>query len=868
MERRPVTGPEAPPRGGLRLPLRLHILILFLALIGVIALILGSVVSRTSRDLVDQTVSASFIGSAELALQELARMEETARAAAEALAAHPITRATTEQDRAGQIFALATILQAVPGVSATYVGWPNGDFVLLRPVDLTIEQLGVPDGAVWLAQWINGEDSRFDFLDAGLALVESRDNVNTSFDPRTRPWFIEAMETAETILTAPYIFYTTRDPGITAARRADSGAVAGVDVSLWDLSARLPQGRPVPETQAAVIDRTGGVLAYSGAARLREIVEADQKANAPVLIETLPSARLFDSAILSALTDRAGTTAQTYFGPVEAGGVTWLTVIKTLNDDGTSFVMAAPLEALGSGPRAIRVRLLQVLGLAMILAVPVIWIAARILARPVEAFAKDVERITQMDFVAPPPLQTRIAELAALDGSIHAMRLTLRERLKELHCLYQVLELTADTNRPVPDICTDIAEILATSLLHTDSAMARIVLAGQECRCPDWQPPAVSISAPIHPDRPDAGYIEVGYTAGSEEENPFLQEEHALIKGVAAHIARLQQNRQMVVQLTQSERLSAVGQLTGGVAHDFNNLLTVILGNAELLSERLTDQELRSLADMTASAAERGAQLTRRLLAFARQQALQPRHVDVNKLLAEMEGLLRRTLSANIDIRIIQAEDLWIAEVDPGQLDAALLNLAINARDAMPDGGCLTIETANAVCDGAYVASRFAVEPGPYVMISVSDTGTGMTPKVAARAFDPFFTTKEIGKGSGLGLSMVYGFLTQSHGHVHLYSEPGHGTTVKLYLPRAAGTRIDEPSPSHAAPATGSERILLVEDDDLVRDNVQRQLVQLGYDVLAVRNGQKALEALQGDAGFDLLFTDIVMPGGLNGRQL
>ncbi|MEX2332955.1 MAG: PAS domain-containing protein, partial [Pseudohongiella sp.] len=243
---------------------------------------------------------------------------------------------------------------------------------------------------------------------------------------------------------------------------------------------------------------------------------------------------------------------------------------------------------------------------------------------------------------------------------------------------------------------------------------------------------------------------------------------------------------EMNERLQQAQKLEAVGQLTGGVAHDFNNLLTVILGNAELLSEQLTDQQqLRILAEMTATAAERGAELTNRLLAFARRQPLEPRNVDVNKLIRNMDSLLRRTLQESIDIETVYAGGLWLSEVDPGQLEGALLNLAINARDAMPTGGKLTIETRNTLLDQDYADNHDEVQAGQYVMISVSDTGSGMAPEVVQKAFEPFFTTKQIGKGSGLGLSMVFGFAKQSLGHVKIYSEIGEGTTVKLYLPRA-----------------------------------------------------------------------------------
>jgi PAS domain S-box-containing protein len=320
----------------------------------------------------------------------------------------------------------------------------------------------------------------------------------------------------------------------------------------------------------------------------------------------------------------------------------------------------------------------------------------------------------------------------------------------------------------------------------------------------------------------------------------------------------------------QSQKLEAIGQLTGGVAHDFNNLLTVILGNAELLSEELSrEPKLHALAEMTVTAALRGAELTKRLLAFARRQALEPKVLQLNKLLSDMYEMLRRTLAEDIDIEILPGPDLWEADADPGQLEMAILNLAINARDAMPHGGRLTIETTNALVDADVVGAETGEENGQYVLVAVSDTGTGMPPEVVARAFEPFFTTKEIGKGSGLGLSMVYGFVKQSRGHIRVYSEMGEGTTVRLYLPRAQRGVGRNPEEAPIARALGGqEKILVVEDDPGVRDNLITQLKALGYTVFSAHNGPAALDLLTKNRSIQLLLTDVVMPGGMNGRQL
>ncbi len=330
------------------------------------------------------------------------------------------------------------------------------------------------------------------------------------------------------------------------------------------------------------------------------------------------------------------------------------------------------------------------------------------------------------------------------------------------------------------------------------------------------------------------------------------------------------ERRELDERLRQAQKLEAVGQLTGGVAHDFNNLLTVILGNTELLVDTLSpESSAHQLAEMTLMAAERGAELTSRLLAFARRQPLAPEVVDLNRLVMGLENLLRRTLQESVDIQMVREPGLWLTEIDPGQLEVAVLNLTINARDAMPQGGRLTVETANVVLDEDYAQEHNEVVAGEYVLLSVSDTGQGMAPDVVARAFDPFFTTKAPGKGSGMGLSMVYGFVKQSGGHAKIYSERGEGTTLRLYFPRAWAEETPIMSRRQASlPEGGSEHILVVEDDTLVRQNLIGQLRTLGYRVTSASSAAQALELLRGLHDVDLLFTDVVMPGGMNGPEL
>jgi PAS domain S-box-containing protein len=326
--------------------------------------------------------------------------------------------------------------------------------------------------------------------------------------------------------------------------------------------------------------------------------------------------------------------------------------------------------------------------------------------------------------------------------------------------------------------------------------------------------------------------------------------------------------------LRQAQKMEAIGQLTGGIAHDFNNLLTIIVGNIELLQRRLPDgaDRLQRAANHAMEATRRAATLTQRLLAFSRRQPLDPKAIDANKLVAGMSDLLRRTLGEAVMLETVLGGGLWRSQADPNQLENAILNLAVNARDAMPDGGKLTIETANARLDEAYVeALAEPVPAGQYVLVAVSDTGTGMDKATMERVFEPFFTTKEAGKGTGLGLSQVYGFVRQSNGHVRIYSEVGEGTTIKIYLPRLTGSDeepAEMPAKSPAMVRGAGETILVVEDEPDLRAYASEALCDLGYRVLAAADGREALEIVQKHPEIELLFTDVVLRGGMNGRVI
>jgi PAS domain S-box-containing protein len=321
--------------------------------------------------------------------------------------------------------------------------------------------------------------------------------------------------------------------------------------------------------------------------------------------------------------------------------------------------------------------------------------------------------------------------------------------------------------------------------------------------------------------------------------------------------------------LQQAQKMEAVGQLTGGIAHDFNNLLTVIVGSIELVADQVQG-ELRRRLDYALQAAERGATLVQGLLAFSRRLSLRIETVDFNQVAAGMGELLRRTLGRDVEVEMKLDPSLWSVLTDRGQIEGALLNLAINARDAMPEGGKLTIETANVRLGEDATVREVEAPAGDYVMLAVTDTGTGMSPAVVERATEPFFTTKEVGKGTGLGLSMIYGFAKQSRGHLTIHSELGHGTSVRLYLPRQVADKaaITPLQPEPAERSRAAETVLVVEDDPLVRSFVVLQLHALGYRVIEAADGPQAQRLLETEAPIDLLFTDVFMPGGLNGREL
>lgn len=373
-------------------------------------------------------------------------------------------------------------------------------------------------------------------------------------------------------------------------------------------------------------------------------------------------------------------------------------------------------------------------------------------------------------------------------------------------------------------------------------------------------PPPAAFTFTLKVRRPD-GTVRDCWTEGRTELD--ADGRLAIVEGISQDVT---ERESAAAQLQQAQKMEAVGQLTGGLAHDFNNLLAIIIGNLDLIADELEPGvSVKDFADAALQAALRGSELTRQLLAFSRRQPLDPKVINLNKLVAEIDPLWRRTLGERVAVRLALTDDLWHAKVDRSQLESSLLNLVINARDAMPEGGVLTIETSNVSLDGM----EPDLVPGDYAEIAVSDTGLGMTPEVLSQVFEPFFTTKDVGQGSGLGLSMVYGFTKQSGGQLKIYSEVGHGTTVRLYLPRARGALAGDSVRTLRQPAMGNgERVLVVEDNAEVRHVAVRQLTDLGYTVIEAENGAEALKALDADPRIDLVFSDIILSGGMTGIEI
>ncbi|MCE9649147.1 MAG: response regulator [Parvibaculum sp.] len=504
----------------------------------------------------------------------------------------------------------------------------------------------------------------------------------------------------------------------------------------------------------------------------------------------------------------------------------------------------------------------------------------RMLVQPILAIQTAADKLASGDLTARVASKRRTDEIGALAHAFDAMASSLGNRDAELRRSNERVQRILDTEPACVLIANEAIDIV-------DINQAGIELFGAKKKEDLIGTSFFRFLAPDELERFQAHLevIRTGKTDSILVQIVNLLGEHRWIESHAAEINFDDGNGRTGIaiirdktdelatsaQLVQAQKMESIGRLTGGVAHDFNNLLTIMMGNAEILSERLENNpELANLSRMIESAAQRGAELTHRMLAFARRQVLRPSELDVNALLTRMVDMMSRILGEDIQVRVDNAKNLWCVAADSAQMESAILNLAINARDAMPQGGTLTIETENTRLDADYASRNPDAAVGDYVVIAISDSGIGMSSEILNRAFDPFFTTKEVGKGSGLGLSMVYGFVKQSQGHIKIYSERAHGTTVRIYLPKSNEDTLSQDVAEEMSieEASGSETILVVEDEDAVRIYVTQQLTGLGYTVIETTDAHAALEILESDQHIDLLFTDIVLPRGMNGRQL
>ena len=553
---------------------------------------------------------------------------------------------------------------------------------------------------------------------------------------------------------------------------------------------------------------------------------------------------------------RAGDPVGFLHAPLEAGGQPYLSAYRTIASPPLVVAVSlAEADVLAGWRRELLIAggLVSIMGLLLLL-------SGQWINREIDARAKaDARLLAQAD-----ALSTTVAERDAANAELRANQARFQAIMDHTPLTVGVRDLTGHhifINRAFERFLDrPAASALGKTLEELVSPEMCALLTADDADVTERKQP---IQREIVWPRPDGDRTLLAVKF------PILDAAGAVV-AIGRVGADVTEQKRAEAELAHSQKMDAVGQMTGGVAHDFNNLLTAILLNADVLVQHLPDGDpLRTVAEGTLKAAERGAALTSRLLAFSRRQMLEPQSTDVNKLVAGIEQLVRRTVGDHVEVSLLLGGDVWPAIVDRGQLETAIVNLAANARDAMPDGGRLTLETGNIELDDGYTALHPDVKPGEYVMVAVGDTGSGMSAEVAARAFEPFFTTKEVGRGTGLGLSMVYGFAKQSAGHVKIYSELGIGTVVRLYLPRSGAPQVEAAAPSGtAALPTGTETILFVEDDELVRTQTEKQLSGLGYRVIAAVNAADAIARVRDGLKPDLLFTDVVMPGGMNGRQL
>ncbi len=692
------------------------------------------------------------------------------------------------------------------------------------------------------------------------------------------PWFRGAMRSGEFTMGGYDISLITQSAVIAFAlpiRDEDNHItqVLGLTADMNYIAKVLEFPHLPPDTSSIVIDQNGIVLYGSKGSSVHtgenisnwEVARMAMTANAPFVIEAQGqdgTKRVF-----------AGTSSRVNDTAIPGANRSDIRAFSILVGIPARRITATIMEPVQKAFIAIGVSFTVIL-------LTIYFFISRTLVMPIREIEIAAERLTLGDLTARLPKRRRTGEIRTLAHAFNTMAATLGKREEDIRAsnmrFQRIFETEPasvtllDANLHVLDINKAGLDLVGADSIEElrGNVMPTIVFDEDVKRYRDH-------IRTVRNGKTDQTMVQIVDLKGKKK---WVEIQSANIKfddtNEMNYISIARDKTQEITtseQLVQAQKMESIGRLTGGIAHDFNNLLTVIMGNAEILHEDLEDHpKLQKLAAMIESAAQRGAELTHRMLAFARRQVLRPTELDTNNLLARMIDMMGRILGEDIRILLETGDDLWRVAADPAQMEAAILNLAINARDAMPKGGKLTIETKNVTLDKDYVALNPEAIAGEFVMIAVSDSGTGMTPEVLAHVFDPFFTTKEVGKGSGLGLSMVYGFVKQSHGHIKIYSEISHGTTIRIYLPRITDDiELDEQTPELSLPEVrGNETILVTEDEDSVRAYVTEQLRSLGYTVLETTNAAAALAILAERSDIDLLFTDVVLPGGMNGRQL
>jgi PAS domain S-box-containing protein len=707
--------------------------------------------------------------------------------------------------------------------------------------------------------------------------VLSRERRKDDYDPRVRPWYTDAAGSPGIHWSRPYVFRTTHDVGVTASMAIDSGsapiAAIGVDIMLKDLSrflSTLKRGKG--DLSISLVSREGEILASSEVEKFAGRLQGNSGKLPRVAEGGFPD-----------LTDafQAFGNAGSDFLSFSSSGRSLYALRKPFHfsrDLGILMILTIPRESLLSffgSTNWIRGILFLILVAASGVFFAIRYIAPlRKLTRAVQTFGSSAYE--------PPSLPGRNDEVGVLVSDFRRMAEDLTARQEELAAAAKALGRGAEEWRETFDSMTDFVSVHDKEyrIVKVNRAMSAFFgvesgdLIGKKCHEAYKASPVFcdgcSMSKPSGMETPSK--VEIENSAGV----PLLvstcpiRGERGEVTGFV-HVARdLSEQKKLESQLIMSRKMEAVGKLAGGIAHDFNNLLTVIIGYSEFLDARFPegDPSKREIGEIR-KAADHAASLTRQLLAYSRQQILQPRVIGINSVVSEMDRMLRRLIGEDIALATKLDDALWNVKADPGQISQVVMNLAINARDAMQSGGKLTIETVNVCLDEEYCRGREVVEPGPYVMLAVSDTGIGMSEETIARMFDPFFTMKATGKGTGLGLSTVYGIVKQSKGYIWVYSEPGHGSTFKVYLPKTE--EREDAVAETASPAVdlrGDETVLVVDDDGGILKLTSDYLARSGYRVLSARDGEEALRVAGGhDAEIALLVTDVIMPK-LGGKDL